>query len=1078
MKKNYFIRSVVALVLAALLFVPALHADNKEAAFHSKKIFRGYQTESNFGANTVNIGDFNADGFEDLAISADNDNDGAGKVYIYFGGNKADRKPDAILSPKPGEDAFGYKMAPAGDFNGDGFADLVVVSKNFGSQNPEIMVYFGGPAWDNRPDVSLENHWGNSGFGNDVAGLGDVNGDGMDDIGVISGTSVALYYGSLGLSGTKNMDKSLNQAADHIAYCGDVNGDGYNDILNASTSEGYVFIYKGGPHISNDPNVFFIRTNNDSPSFGFSMSAVGDINGDGLTDVVVGDMNGASNYGEAFVYLGSPKIFDGFDTKHGWPADFTLTGPSSSSDFGSAVAIVKDMNGDGMDEFAIAGSNLTTMNLYYGSHRFSPVPSQVYKVNDEGYFYGITSMDFDGDGYNEVLGSDYEQDVVYSFNNETRYVNSDCDVSLQDNNDLIVAGGDINGDGEDDFITYDYNFENGKRVAKNIKFYLGGSKFTGKPVYSWSCYIARHLDDQVRFVGDFNGDGIGDFMMGYVMIYGKKNMSAANPPDTSIIMNDANGMITHGDYNNDGYGDIVMRDTANHIHVIYGGPSPETVQVNSLQVEVYPLTLDLNGDGIDDLILGELEQSTLRIYYGRDGGFKHIVGGIIEDSRVYLDRDLPNVVRLWRLELLGDVNGDGIDEFLVGYYNVSDNVVVKMARSNAKELSEWKFKWVDEPYAFYAAGDVNHDGIDDALIQGGNKSYVFFGHRGFGNIEGLPEDMVITARPLFSDINGDGYEDFYYPKYLSPGIKFYFGSAVNVAPYIVSVADVPYDQGGKVTLSWFKSGWDGGKVKTYRIERSIAPVGSGFAWETIGSVQAGRKNYYSFTAPTLNDSMQGNPGNTYFRVTALTGDDDVFYPSGIRFGHSTDNLAPAAVQNLKAVPQAKAVKVSWQLNSENDMKEYRIYRSMEKEPDFDTLKVYGVSADSLFLDQSPLDGPVYYFVRPVDIHQNAGEVSSVLLDVTGVNDLPGLPESFELGQNFPNPFVRSTVIRFSLPRRARVNLAVYNVRGEQIAQLVNCEMGAGVQSVTFDAPDLPAGIYFYCLRAGDFVARKKMLMVK
>lgn len=99
--------------------------------------------------------------------------------------------------------------------------------------------------------------------------------------------------------------------------------------------------------------------------------------------------------------------------------------------------------------------------------------------------------------------------------------------------------------------------------------------------------------------------------------------------------------------------------------------------------------------------------------------------------------------------------------------------------------------------------------------------------------------------------------------------------------------------------------------------------------------------------------------------------------------------------------------------------------------------------------------------------------------VTSVEKLEDLiPAKFELEQNYPNPFNPSTKIRFTVPEAGLVTMKVYNLLGQEVATLVNEEQAVGVYEVTFDAAQLPSGIYFYSINAGDFVATKKMILLK
>ncbi|HEX9006498.1 MAG TPA: T9SS type A sorting domain-containing protein, partial [Bacteroidota bacterium] len=88
------------------------------------------------------------------------------------------------------------------------------------------------------------------------------------------------------------------------------------------------------------------------------------------------------------------------------------------------------------------------------------------------------------------------------------------------------------------------------------------------------------------------------------------------------------------------------------------------------------------------------------------------------------------------------------------------------------------------------------------------------------------------------------------------------------------------------------------------------------------------------------------------------------------------------------------------------------------------------------------------------------------------------PLGFSLSQNYPNPFNPSTTIRFGLPERSRVVLTVSNMLGQQVARLVDGELGAGYHEIRFDASGLASGVYFYQLRAGGFVQSKRFLLLR
>ncbi len=87
-------------------------------------------------------------------------------------------------------------------------------------------------------------------------------------------------------------------------------------------------------------------------------------------------------------------------------------------------------------------------------------------------------------------------------------------------------------------------------------------------------------------------------------------------------------------------------------------------------------------------------------------------------------------------------------------------------------------------------------------------------------------------------------------------------------------------------------------------------------------------------------------------------------------------------------------------------------------------------------------------------------------------------KTFLLEQNYPNPFNPTTNIKYSVPADGFVNIAVFNVLGEKVANLVNSLQKAGSYEVTFDATNFASGMYIYRMESGDFVSVKKMMILK
>ena len=98
--------------------------------------------------------------------------------------------------------------------------------------------------------------------------------------------------------------------------------------------------------------------------------------------------------------------------------------------------------------------------------------------------------------------------------------------------------------------------------------------------------------------------------------------------------------------------------------------------------------------------------------------------------------------------------------------------------------------------------------------------------------------------------------------------------------------------------------------------------------------------------------------------------------------------------------------------------------------------------------------------------------------VVSVDGNREIPPRYALGQNYPNPFNPSTTIRYDLPKHSQMTLTVFNTLGQSVSTLVNGEMEAGYHEVRFDASGLSSGVYFYRLKAGDYVESKRLLLIR
>jgi hypothetical protein len=132
------------------------------------------------------------------------------------------------------------------------------------------------------------------------------------------------------------------------------------------------------------------------------------------------------------------------------------------------------------------------------------------------------------------------------------------------------------------------------------------------------------------------------------------------------------------------------------------------------------------------------------------------------------------------------------------------------------------------------------------------------------------------------------------------------------------------------------------------------------------------------------------------------------------------------------------------------------------------LRLPGVDSAAMWYEGLPALGPVQYIGRAV---------SPLLTE--GVSESAGsIPTEFRLFQNYPNPFNPRTTIKFELPKASQVRLSVYDMLGREVAVLVNEKRDAGVYEVKFEGSNLASGVYFYRIQAGDYVATKKLLLMK
>jgi Ca2+-binding RTX toxin-like protein len=382
-----------------------------------------------FSTKTVSgAGDVNGDGFDDLLVGVYRaDTDGkraAGQSYVVFGASGGFAS-SLNLSSLNGSNGFvlngaaansfsGFSVSGAGDVNGDGLDDLLIGAPTASSISGESYVVFGrSSGFGSSFDLSSLN--GSNGFaikgigrfdqaGHAVSSAGDFNGDGFDDLligakgaepnGTASGQSYVVFGGSAGFAASLNLSSlngsdgfAINGIAKgdnsgwSVSGTGDVNGDGLEDVLigafgahSNGTGSGQSYIVFG--HSGGFSSSFDLSSLNGSNGFtidglahhysGWSVSGAGDVNGDGIDDLVIGAPGASAEdvyAGKTYVVFGSRSGFaprlsaSNLNGSNGFIVNGRVVGDISSV----AVSAAGDVNGDGIDDLLI-GASVSTRN--------------------------------------------------------------------------------------------------------------------------------------------------------------------------------------------------------------------------------------------------------------------------------------------------------------------------------------------------------------------------------------------------------------------------------------------------------------------------------------------------------------------------------------------------------------------------------------------------------------------------------------------------------------------------------------------------------------------------------------------
>jgi hypothetical protein len=347
------------------------------------------------------------------------------------------------------------------------------------------------------------------------------------------------------------------------------------------------------------------------------------------------------------------------------------------------------------------------------------------------------------------------------------------------------------------------------------------------------------------------------------------------------------------------------------------------------------------------------------------------------------------------------------------------------------------------------------------------------------------------------------------------------------SPTITSVADVPLDQGGLVTVTWQKSRleavgavlinrysvWrmlpatqlqallasgakgadpamlDGAAVKPiYYISKAN---GAATGWELLQYVAATNSPTYSSQVETLFDSTEADPGLHYFMVMAHKSAQFDFWESQPDSGCSIDNIAPAEPAQFSAEQSYDPIGLilSWGPGiigalAENDFSHYALYRGTHRSfiPSPES-RIYAGPDTTYFDGDWRWDSGFYYKLSAFDVHGNESAFGYLGPNNVTEAETPKAPAATFLSQNAPNPFNPATTIQFGLAAQERVTISIFDVSGRLVRTLVDGPRSAGLYKETWDGRDaggsaVASGVYFYRLRAGTFSETKKMVLTR
>ncbi len=772
------------------------------------------QGSAYFGYAVGTAGDVNNDGYADIIVGApyyDHGSTDEGMAFAWYGSasglgsNGTPLNADWSAESDWGWARFGHAVGAAGDVDGDGYADVTVGAPYHSFELGKVYVYHGSASGlESDPTWTETGNQQNAHLGYAVGTAGDVDSDGYADVivgephydegGETDLGQVYVYHGSTsGLESDPTWTATGDQENAYFGFsvstAGDVDGNGYSDVIigaygysNGHAGEGRVYVYSSTVGGLQSAPAWMAESNLAGAAFGYSVSAAGDVNGDGYADVIVGAHlydNGQTDEGRAFAWYGSAEGLgsNGTPSNADWSAESNWAGAR----FGYSVGAAGDVNGDGYADVIVGAP-------YYDNGQTDEGRAYLY-VGKAGGLQAAPAWTIQGEQAYAYLGA------------------------------AVGAAGDVNGDGYADVIVGapgngEYN-DNGQ--GKALVYY--GSADGIDDEADWSAEgeaDSEHFGAAVGTAGDVNGDGYSDVIIG---AYGyDQNMGRAY-----VYYGSANGLVTStvwtvvgeragdyfgyavgtaGDVNGDGFSDVIVGaygyNSGKGQVLVYAGaasglqPKPVWTAVGDQAYAYFGYAVgtagDVNGDGYSDIIVGapyyddgqvSTDPGRVYVYHGplKEGG---------EQYDVWTTTGSQAYARFgYAVGAAGDTNGDGYSDIIVGapYH---DNGQIDEGRafvyrgsagglySTAAWTAESNQAYASFGYAVSTAGDVNGDGYADVIVgapyydsdeaNSNGRVYVYYGPlqslgspwtRGGGQANANYGIAVGAA----GDVNGDGYAE-------------------------------------------------------------------------------------------------------------------------------------------------------------------------------------------------------------------------------------------------------------------------------------------------------------------------------